>query len=975
MGTRTTAAACACALLLLFPSSLPAVTYYKVTDLGAADGLLVRPWDINNSGQIVGYTTDYRSSSRAFLYEGGAASLLSGLPATSSLARQVNNLGQVTGSYYSSVDGAYRAFVHDAGGVTTLGTLPGGVASYGRAINDAGQVAGTSKDANSNTLAFLYSGGTMTSLGALAGDTQSRARDINSSGKVVGFSYTNTAQPHAFVYDSGVMTGLGTLGGVSSSALAINDNGLIVGNSRNAQNLDRAFAYADGVMSDLGTLGGATSYSMGLNNQGQIVGYSQTATSTAYHAFVYGDGTMIDLNSVIDPASTWYLKYAGAINDSGAIVGLGYSPSRQWSGYMLTPIDRPYASLALPSSATLRVLQGAPSNTGAAAISIVEPGNTPTNYLLTSSNVAVSATSGTVAPAAVTDVPLAMGWVDTATTGPRSGSVSLDNLSDPSDPGNHALAVTGAVVANRTLNVAAVGSSATPARAVVRLPRATTVRSGGNPAVDGDDVATRVTTNATGKIMQGALSVAYANTQPGGGLLARFDNVDQTANVSMTFSTTGHYAGSVDLGRQASVAGTTVRSPLLSDGEDSSVGATVQSAVLSYDVNVVEPRKLRTMTSRINFGNVLRGATVSGNFCVTSTNRNPDLAHATAVTVAPGSVQLGQTTVGETLVDQGGKIAVPVSGTFADYGAATVRGSLPVVTAEAAEVGDSTAYRALPVQYTVNVGLAKVGTRAGSFTGATLLKGQEVNRRLQHLSSKVNPTNTLAANPTPASSVILPGSLSGLYGVVGSEAEIVDSMPVSAGQVVSMQWRSRTLGEAHYPGAANSTLPDNGWLVSDVVRIFGLGMTATYALQMSFDNRINLALDGPINGTVANEFPDLYLAKFDAFHNQWVNASSLTLQGPEAELGVLQSLDDFLAANSSYSLAELRGSWGVDPMTSDTGLGHAWAIVQGDGDYAVDPSGSWSTGTPISTPEPSTLVLLACAALALAALRKRAGRG
>ena len=91
-----------------------------------------------------------------------------------------------------------------------------------------------------------------------------------------------------------------------------------------------------------------------------------------------------------------------------------------------------------------------------------------------------------------------------------------------------------------------------------------------------------------------------------------------------------------------------------------------------------------------------------------------------------------------------------------------------------------------------------------------------------------------------------------------------------------MQWRKRLPGEAHAPGATPSpTLPGGGWLASDVVKIGGVATAVAYALQMSFDDRINLALDGPTNGTVANEFPNLFLAEFDNSANQWVNAATL----------------------------------------------------------------------------------------------------
>jgi probable HAF family extracellular repeat protein len=58
-------------------------------------------------------------------------------------------------------------------------------------------------------------------------------------------------------------------------------------------------------MIDLGTLGGATSSSIGkaINNHGQIVGSaSSLSPSDPTGAFIYSNGQMTNLNSLIDPS-------------------------------------------------------------------------------------------------------------------------------------------------------------------------------------------------------------------------------------------------------------------------------------------------------------------------------------------------------------------------------------------------------------------------------------------------------------------------------------------------------------------------------------------------------------------------------------------------------------------------------------------------------------------------------------------------
>jgi probable HAF family extracellular repeat protein len=71
---------------------------------------------------------------------------------------------------------------------------------------------------------------------------------------------------------------------------------------------------------DLGTLPGDTySEALGINEAGQIVGESFSASSA--RAFIWQNGIMTDLNTLIPPSSGLYLLYANDINDEGVIAG------------------------------------------------------------------------------------------------------------------------------------------------------------------------------------------------------------------------------------------------------------------------------------------------------------------------------------------------------------------------------------------------------------------------------------------------------------------------------------------------------------------------------------------------------------------------------------------------------------------------------------------------------------------------------
>jgi probable HAF family extracellular repeat protein len=192
--------------------------------------------------------------------------------------------------------------------ITDLGTL-GGASSKAFGINQRGDVVGQSETADGRTHAFLSRNGRMTDLGTLPFDDDSVAYGINRSGAVVG--YSQHSRPRATLDENGTQSFVGLLPGARFSyAYAINSNGDVVGES------GHAFLYQDGTMIDLGTLGGYGSAARGINDDGAIVGESITANGDT-HAFLFEDGTMTDLGTL--PGDDESVAYG--INDSEAIVG------------------------------------------------------------------------------------------------------------------------------------------------------------------------------------------------------------------------------------------------------------------------------------------------------------------------------------------------------------------------------------------------------------------------------------------------------------------------------------------------------------------------------------------------------------------------------------------------------------------------------------------------------------------------------
>ena len=71
----------------------------------------------------------------------------------------------------------------------------------------------------------------------------------------------------------------------------------------------------------MGTFGGDISRALGINNSGQVVGMAQIPDGT-FHAFVYQNGLMTDLNTLINANLGLTLLGAEAINNKGQIAGI-----------------------------------------------------------------------------------------------------------------------------------------------------------------------------------------------------------------------------------------------------------------------------------------------------------------------------------------------------------------------------------------------------------------------------------------------------------------------------------------------------------------------------------------------------------------------------------------------------------------------------------------------------------------------------
>jgi len=311
---------------------------------------------INNQNRVViSATTVADGTRRALLWDDGVIQDLGTLGASSTAPTDINELGQVVG--WSMVDGSLHAFfwdrgtMQDLGPVVTyssdkpefnqirinsrgqvLGNRPGAQAflwengetqtlplDFAAGLNDRGQVAGWVWRVDSAGIrrrqAAVWEAGVLTELGTLGGN-ESWARAISNSGWVVGGSYIDRYHnAHPFRWRDGRLEDLGASGQMSSGiaeswqAVLVNDPGQV-----GAKSSDLSFVWDHGLTSRLACgCGGGVAAPMAMNARGAVVGYG---------AWVWEDGVLQKLGDGFTRAV--------AINNRGTVAGYRLSEPMVW---------------------------------------------------------------------------------------------------------------------------------------------------------------------------------------------------------------------------------------------------------------------------------------------------------------------------------------------------------------------------------------------------------------------------------------------------------------------------------------------------------------------------------------------------------------------------------------------------------------------------------------------------------------------
>lgn len=314
-------------LAVVEPSNCPDACSFALTSIDINTSLVPVPMSVNNDGTVVGYMRPTTSGpTNSFFWSANSGLTLPNY--YHSFAYAIANNGDIGGSVASSNrSGQNSPFVWRSSSPSVILNELG--QAFG--VNEMGYAVGYSYPAAASMWNLATK--TITRLNA-EGITTSYACAINDSQIVSGGAYARDNTLQAYVYDT--TSGMRLLG-IHGVAVDVNNiNEIAVSGGRympnswfyNACTTDVAVSAA-GIYTEasgMRVLPGLTSNGAlavrAVNNRSQVVG-TALASDGQYHAVIWINGKIYDLNDLIAPYSGWLLQDALSISENGKIVGIG----------------------------------------------------------------------------------------------------------------------------------------------------------------------------------------------------------------------------------------------------------------------------------------------------------------------------------------------------------------------------------------------------------------------------------------------------------------------------------------------------------------------------------------------------------------------------------------------------------------------------------------------------------------------------
>lgn len=149
---------------------------------------------MNNVGQVLIKRLD-TDGFRTLLWQEGTLTDLGSLGGRQTQGRDINDAGQIVG-WSQTADGGQHAFLWKNGAMTDLSAVAGEFSSA-VAINEQGQILLKSSDISASRN-YLYENGMVTELGNF-GASYAVVNDLNNRGEIVGWMATDSGEIRAFL--------------------------------------------------------------------------------------------------------------------------------------------------------------------------------------------------------------------------------------------------------------------------------------------------------------------------------------------------------------------------------------------------------------------------------------------------------------------------------------------------------------------------------------------------------------------------------------------------------------------------------------------------------------------------------------------------------------------------------------------------------------------------------------------------------
>ncbi|MBU0601428.1 MAG: hypothetical protein KKD25_03385 [Gammaproteobacteria bacterium] len=364
-GRRMRNISIAAAILFSLSCNAQAAVSYSVTDVGVSDGVgMSTGLSLNTSGMVVVTTpyfdtVDLRFRMRSFVSSGGIASVLETPAGLDFQVTGIADNGVIGGSVgiddFRSLPGMW------SGSELRYLPLPASqdpdwmAVGHVTGMNRHGDMVGASylssvhaSEVSAEQVALVWRQGELEVLAAPSFHTI-RTFDISDSGVVSALAFADGAgagagNPHLVTWDGdGTFADLGEVPAFAqwNSASA---SGRMVGVGPYADGGMDAGPFVfdpDGVHALPVLPDSVDTWAGDINNAGVIVGDAYIGESEEQIAVIWLGGEILDLNSLIDPASGWTLIDAQAINERGQIAALARNAAGEMRAVLLAPVPEP----------------------------------------------------------------------------------------------------------------------------------------------------------------------------------------------------------------------------------------------------------------------------------------------------------------------------------------------------------------------------------------------------------------------------------------------------------------------------------------------------------------------------------------------------------------------------------------------------------------------------------------------------------